>query len=76
MSSSEEVLVVAQAVDRAEKGGRGSGILIGDSHTHILLWDRVLGTEATEEIEAQAEEPQEQEQQSSPIHLSRRTTRP
>jgi hypothetical protein len=29
----EEALAVARAVDRAEQGGRGSGILIGDSHT-------------------------------------------
>jgi hypothetical protein len=70
----EEVLVVAQAVDRAEKGGRGSGILIGDSHTRVPLSDRVLGIETTEDIEAQAEEPQEQEQQSSSPRCSRRTT--
>jgi hypothetical protein len=70
-----EVLAVAQAADRAEKVGRGSGILIGDSHTRIPLSDRVLGTETTEETEAQAEEPQEQEQQSSPLRRSRRTTR-
>jgi hypothetical protein len=70
----EEVLAVSQAADRAEKGGRGSGILIGDSHTRIPLSDRVLGTKTTEETEAQAEEPQEQEQQSSPLRHSRRTT--
>jgi hypothetical protein len=70
----EEVLAVAQAADRAEKCGRGSGILIGDSHTCVPLSDRVLGIEATEETEAQAEEPQEQEQQSSPLHHSRCTT--
>jgi hypothetical protein len=71
----EEVLAVAQAGDRVEKGGRGSGILIEDSHTHVPLLDRVLGTKTTEETEAQAEEPQEQEQQSSPLHRSRHTTR-
>jgi hypothetical protein len=58
----EEVLAVARAVGRAEKGGRGSGILIRDSHTCVPLSDRVFGTETTEETEAQAEEPQEQEQ--------------
>jgi hypothetical protein len=70
----EEALAVARAADRAEKGGRGSGILIGDLLTRISLLDHVLGTEATEETEAQAEEPQEQEQQSSPLRRSRRTT--
>jgi hypothetical protein len=60
---------------RVEKGGKGSGILIEDSHTHVPLSDRVLGTETTEETEAQAKEPQEQEQQSSPLRRSRRTTR-
>jgi hypothetical protein len=29
----EEALAVAQAAKRAESGGRGSGILIGESHT-------------------------------------------
>jgi hypothetical protein len=29
----EEALAVAQATERAESGGRGSGILIGESHT-------------------------------------------
>jgi hypothetical protein len=58
----EEVLAVARAADRAEKGGRGSGILIRGSHTRVSLSDHVLGTEATKETEAQAEEPQEQEQ--------------
>jgi predicted alternative tryptophan synthase beta-subunit len=54
----EEALAVARAADRVEKGGRNSGILIGDSLTHILLSDRVLGTEATKVTEAQVEEPQ------------------
>jgi hypothetical protein len=70
----EEVLAVARAADRAETGGRGSGILIRDSHTCVPLSDHVLGTEATEETPAQAEEPQEQEQQASPLRRSRRTT--
>jgi hypothetical protein len=46
----------ALAADRAEKGGRGSGILIRDSHTCVPLTDRVLGTKATEEAEDQPEE--------------------
>jgi hypothetical protein len=29
----EEALEVARAAERAESGGRGSGILIGESHT-------------------------------------------
>jgi hypothetical protein len=53
----EEALAVARAADRAEKGGRNSGILIGDSLTCVPLSDRVLGIEATKEAEAQAEEP-------------------
>jgi hypothetical protein len=53
----EEALTVARAADRAEKGGRNSGILIGDSLTRVLLSDRVLGTEAPEVTEAQVEEP-------------------
>jgi hypothetical protein len=40
----EEVLAVARAAERVEKGGRGNGILIGDSHTRIPLSDCVLGT--------------------------------
>jgi hypothetical protein len=47
--------------NRAESGGRGSGILIGDSHTRVPLSGRVLGTKATEAIEDQPEEPAEQE---------------
>jgi hypothetical protein len=66
----EEVLAVARAADRAETGGRGSGILIGDSHTRVPLSDRVLGTEATEETSAQAEEPQEQEQLTLGVQLT------
>jgi hypothetical protein len=43
----EEALVVARAIERAESGGRGSGILITESRTRVLLSGRVLGTEAT-----------------------------
>jgi hypothetical protein len=66
-----EALAVARATDCAERGGRGIGILIGDSHTRVPLTDRVLGTEATEEAKDQLEE---QEQPSPPRHRSRRTT--
>jgi hypothetical protein len=52
----EEALAVARAADHAERGGRGSGILIGDSRTCVPLTDRVLSTEATEEAEDQPEE--------------------
>jgi hypothetical protein len=55
----EEALAVARAAERAESGGRGSGILIGESHTRVLLSRRVLGTEATEATEDQPEEPAE-----------------
>jgi hypothetical protein len=51
-----EALAVAQAIDHAERGGRGSGILIKDSRTCVPLTNRVLGTEATKEAEDQLEE--------------------
>jgi hypothetical protein len=47
----EKALAVARAADHAERGGRGSGILIGDSHTCVPLTNCVLGIEATEEAE-------------------------
>jgi hypothetical protein len=40
---------VADVVDLAERGGRGSGIHIGECSFH--LEGRQLGTEATEETE-------------------------
>jgi hypothetical protein len=43
----EEALAVARVADRVESGGRGSGILIGESRTRVSLSGRVLGTEAT-----------------------------
>jgi hypothetical protein len=50
---------VADAVDLAERGGRGSGIHIGERRFH--LEGRQLGTEATEETEDQpAEQTEEQ----------------
>jgi hypothetical protein len=55
----EEVAqAVAEATDRAERGGRGSGIQIGERHFH--LEGRQLGTEATEQIEEQLAEQKEE----------------
>jgi hypothetical protein len=71
----EEALVVARAADKAERGGRGSGILIGESRTRVLLSRHVLGTKATEVTEDPPEEPVEQEQQTPPRRRSRCTTR-
>jgi hypothetical protein len=56
---------VADAADAAERGGRSSGIRIGESHFH--LEGRQLGIEATEEtveaieeiVDAPAEQPTE-----------------
>jgi hypothetical protein len=70
----EEALAVARAAERAESGGRGSGILISESRTRVPLSGRVLGTEAIEATEDQPEEPVEQEQQTPPRCHSRRTT--
>jgi hypothetical protein len=60
----EVAQAVADAADRAERGGRGSGIQIGEHRFH--LEGRQLGTEATEQIEEypaeQGEELQEQTQ--------------
>jgi hypothetical protein len=70
----EEALAVARATERAESGGSGSGILIGESHTRVPLSGHVLGTEATEATEDQPEEPAEQKQQTPPRRRSRCTT--
>jgi hypothetical protein len=51
----DEALAVSRAVDRAESGGRGSGILIGESHTRVPLSGCVLGTKAIELTEDQSE---------------------
>jgi hypothetical protein len=56
---------VADAADATERGGRSSGIRIGESHFH--LEGRQLGTDATEEtaeapeetVDAPAEQPTE-----------------
>jgi hypothetical protein len=66
---------VADAADRAERGGRGSGIQIGERC--FYLEGRQLGTEATEETEEhpteQIEETQEQTLQTPPRHRLGRT---
>jgi hypothetical protein len=67
---------VADAADLAERGGRGSGIHIGERRFH--LEGRQLGTEATEEIEdppaeQPTEETEEQTVQTSSRHHSGRT---
>jgi hypothetical protein len=51
LTEAEVAQAVADAADRAERGGRGSGIQIGERRFH--LEGRQLGTEATEEIEEQ-----------------------
>jgi hypothetical protein len=70
----EEALAVAQAAERAESGGRGSGILISESRTRVPLSGRVLGTEDTEATEDQPKELAEQEQQTPTRRRSGRTT--
>jgi hypothetical protein len=47
LTEAEVAQAVADATDRAERGGRGSGIQIGERCFH--LEGRQLGTEATEE---------------------------
>jgi hypothetical protein len=71
----EEALAVSRVADRAKSGGRGSGILIGESHTRVPLSGHVLGTEAIEATEDQPEVPAEQEQQTPPRRRSGRTMR-
>jgi hypothetical protein len=55
----EVAQVVAEAVDCAKRGGRDSGIQIGERRFHLK--GRQLGTEATEKTE---EQPAEQEEES------------
>jgi hypothetical protein len=58
LTEAEEAQAVADAVELAERGGRSSGIHIGERHFH--LEGRQLGTEATEEtVDAPAEQPTE-----------------
>jgi hypothetical protein len=73
LTEEEIAQVVADAVEVAERGGRSSGIRIGESR--LYLEGRQLGTEATEEIveateetvdapvEQPTEDPQETEEQ-------------
>jgi hypothetical protein len=63
LTEAEIAQAVADAADAAERGGRSSGIRIGESHFH--LEGRQLGTEAIEEtveaieetVDAPAEQP-------------------
>jgi hypothetical protein len=48
-TEAEIAQAVADTAERAERGGRGSGIHIGERH--FYLDDRQLGTEATEGTE-------------------------
>jgi hypothetical protein len=58
LTEAEIAQAVADAADLAERGGRGSGIHIGEHRFH--LEGRQLGTEATEETEdPPAEQPTE-----------------
>jgi tyrosine-protein phosphatase YwqE len=73
LTEAEITQVVADAAHAVERGGRSSGIRIGESHFH--LEGRQLGTEATEEtveateeivdapVEQPSEDPQETEEQ-------------
>jgi hypothetical protein len=59
LTEAEIAQAVAEAADLTERGGRGSGIHIGERRFH--LEGRQLGTEATEETEDQpAEQPTEE----------------
>jgi hypothetical protein len=49
LTEADVAQAVADATDRAERGGRGSGIQIGEHRFH--LEGRQLGTEATEQTE-------------------------
>jgi hypothetical protein len=55
---------VAEAADRAERGGRGSGIQIDECRFHLER--RQLGTEATEQTEEQPAEQEEESQDHTP----------
>jgi hypothetical protein len=69
-TEAEIAQVVADAAERVERGGRGSGIHIGERRFH--LDDRQLGTEDTEGTEdPPAEQPTEAHLQSSPQRRQR-----
>jgi hypothetical protein len=58
LTEAEVAQAVADAAELAERGGRSSGIRIGERHFH--LEGQQLGTEATEEtVDAPAEQPTE-----------------
>jgi hypothetical protein len=59
LTEAEIAQAVADAVDLAERGGRGSVIHIGEHRFH--LEGRQLGTKATEEIEDQPTEQTEEQ---------------
>jgi hypothetical protein len=61
LTEAELAQAVADAADLAERGGRGSGIHIGERRFH--LEGRQLGTEATEETEEQPIEDTEKTQE-------------
>jgi hypothetical protein len=67
-TETEIAQAVTDAAERAERGGRGSGIHIGERHFH--LDDRQLGTEA---IEGTEDPPAEQTAQTPPRRRSGRT---
>jgi cell division septum initiation protein DivIVA len=76
LTEAELAQAVADAADLAERGGRGSGIHIGEHR--FYLEGRQLGTEATEETEDQPieqpiEETEEQTVQTPPRRRSGRT---
>jgi hypothetical protein len=81
LTNSEIAQAVADAAEQAERGGRSSGIRIGERRFHLK--GRQLGTEATEATEGTkdmlvdppAEAPEETEEQSAQTPPCRRSTR-
>jgi hypothetical protein len=79
LTDAEIAQAVADAAEQAERGGRSSGICIGERRFHLK--GRQLGTEATEGTEDMSvdppteapEETEEQPTQTSPRHRSTRT---
>jgi hypothetical protein len=78
LTEAEVAQAVADAAEAAERGGRSSGIRIGESRFH--LEGRQLGTEATEEtvdapVEQPTEDPEETEEQTVHSPQCRRSGR-
>jgi hypothetical protein len=72
-TKAEIAQAVADAAERAERGGRGSGIHIGERHFH--LDDRQLSTEATEGTEdPPTEQPTEDPPAEQPIEETEEQT--